>query len=102
MDIIVSNPPYIDINDEEVGEVVRKYEPSLALFAKENGLACYRGILENSKKVLNSNGKIYFEIGYKQKEDIFNLVKELKLNADIEAFKDIYGNDRIIKISFKD
>lgn len=100
VDIIVSNPPYIAENDEEVGELVKKYEPSLALYAKENGLACYRKILEDCKKVLNPSGKIYFEIGYKQKEDIFRLVKELSLSANVECFKDIYGNDRIIKISF--
>lgn len=101
VDIIVSNPPYIAEDDEEVGELVKKYEPSLALYAKENGLACYKKILQDCKKVLNPNGKIYFEIGYKQKEDIFNLVKELSLNASVESFKDIYGNDRIIKISFQ-
>lgn len=102
VDIIVSNPPYISYQDDEIDELVKKFEPSLALYAKEDGLACYHQILRDCKKVLKPYGKIYFEIGYKQKDGILNLVKELNLNAQVESYKDIYGNDRIIKIIFND
>jgi len=100
VDIIVSNPPYIAEDDLEVADMVKKYEPNLALFAKENGLACYKEILEKCSKVLNKNGKIYFEIGYKQKDDILQIISSLYPNSKVEVFKDIYQNDRMIKIEF--
>ena len=100
VDIIVSNPPYIAEDDLEVADMVKKYEPNLALFAKENGLACYKEILEKCSKVLNKKGKIYFEIGYKQKDDILQIISSLYPNSKVEVFKDIYQNDRMIKIEF--
>ena len=47
-DIIVSNPPYIR-TDEEIEEIVRDNEPSLALYGGVDGLDCYRKILANIK-----------------------------------------------------
>ena len=44
-DVIVSNPPYIDLN-EEVDESVINFEPHLALYAKNNGLEFYEKILK--------------------------------------------------------
>lgn len=102
IDVILSNPPYIDENDNDVAEIVRKYEPSIALFAKQEGLACYIEILNKCKEVLNPFGKIYFEIGYKQKESIINMVNAMYPSANVVCYKDIYDNDRIIKIVFND
>lgn len=100
LDIIVSNPPYIDYEDEEVELGVRKYEPSIALFAQNNGLKYYEEILKNAPKVLNNNGVIYFEIGYKQKKDVIELVqKYYPGNNEIKTYKDLSGLDRVIKIS---
>ncbi len=102
VDVILANPPYIDKNDNEVAEIVKKYEPEIALFAKQNGLACYIEILNKCKQILNPFGKIYFEIGYKQKESIINIVNGMYPNASIICYKDIYENDRIIKVIFND
>lgn len=101
VDIIVSNPPYIAEDDIEVADLVKKHEPHLALYAKEQGLACYKEILEKCKKVLKPQGKIYFEIGYKQKDAIHKIVQDLDISSNIECYQDIYGNDRIIKILLK-
>ena len=50
-DIVVSNPPYIDF-DEKIMDSVKKYEPHLALYAKDNGLYYYKNILSNIKPYL--------------------------------------------------
>lgn len=100
LDIIVSNPPYIDYEDEEVELGVRKYEPSIALFAENKGLKYYEDILKSVPQVFNNNGVIYFEIGYKQKKDVIELVqKYYPGNNDIKTYKDLSGLDRVIKIS---
>lgn len=101
VDLIVSNPPYIDKDDEEVDEIVRNNEPHLALFALDNGLYNYKKIIDDSIKVLNSKGAILFEIGYKQGQ----ILKEYILNNynyfDVEVIKDIDQKDRILYLKLK-
>ena len=54
VDIIVSNPPYIKL-DEEIEDVVKNNEPHLALYAQDNGLEYYKKILSRAKEILNDN-----------------------------------------------
>lgn len=100
VDVIVSNPPYID-RSELLDSSVTKHEPHLALYAKNKGLEFYERIIKDAYKVLNDEGYIYFEIGYKQKEDIENLIKNHLPNCKYEIRKDIYKNDRMVKIYYK-
>lgn len=94
-DIIVSNPPYIDI-EEDVMDLVYDNEPHLALFSQEKGLYHYRQILIQSRKYLNDNGVILFEIAYNKKQEMIDLAK--KHYQNIEVIKDIYNNNRIMVI----
>lgn len=97
-DIIVSNPPYISAAEyETLDKEVKKYEPEIALKAPENGLYYYKSILNSAKKYLKQGGKVYFEIGYKQAEEI----KEYALTKGfqkIEIDKDLNEYDRYMKI----
>lgn len=96
-DIIVSNPPYISENDkDEVGLNVLTSEPKMALFADEDGLAIYRQILEDADKYLNSQGKLYFEIGYKQGEDLRKLLSLHFPDKHVRILKDQFGQDRMV------
>lgn len=60
LDVIVSNPPYIE-NKSDVDKNVLEYEPHLALFA-ENGVDFYENILSNVKNVLKNNGLIFLSL----------------------------------------
>ena len=64
-DIIVSNPPYIAYGDKRVNEGA-KFDPKMALYAKDNGLSAYKQIAKNAKNLLKPDGKIYLEIGANQ------------------------------------
>ena len=97
-DLIISNPPYIDIN-EEVDERVKLYEPHLALFADNNGLYYYEEILKNIKNNLNDNFLIAFEIGYKQADNIKSIINKYLKNVKISVEKDLSGKDRYIFIT---
>ena len=93
-DLIISNPPYIKRNvilglDENV-----KKEPWLALDGGEDGLDFYKIIAENAYKFLNENGYLVLEIGFDQKEDVENLLKDNY--KDIICKKDLGGNNRAI------
>ena len=95
LDIIVSNPPYIK-EDEKVEEIVKNNEPSIALYAKNNGLEYYDSILKDAHKVLNDKFLIAFEIGCNQAMDIENLVNKYFNNVKVEIKKDLSGNDRML------
>lgn len=94
-DVIISNPPYISY-DEEIMDIVRKNEPSLALYADNNGLDCYIEILKNISNYLKEKSLIAFEIGYKQGESIKSLVLKYIPDSKVIIEKDLQGKDRFI------
>lgn len=99
-DIIVSNPPYIR-TDEEIEEIVKNNEPSLALYGGIDGLDCYRKILANVKSYLNDKFLIAFEIGESQKEEIYDIVNKYLKDIEITCKKDLYGRNRMIFVRNK-
>lgn len=99
-DIIVSNPPYIR-TDEEIEEIVKNNEPSLALYGGIDGLDCYRKILANIKPYLNDKFLIAFEIGESQKEEIYDIVNKYLKDVEIICKKDLYGRNRMIFVRNK-
>ncbi len=68
-DIIVSNPPYIAIDDTRVNDGAL-HDPKIALYAANNGLAAYKSIAKNAKEWIKNDGKLYLEIGIDQGTDI--------------------------------
>lgn len=100
-DVIISNPPYIAY-DEDIMDIVKNNEPSLALYADNNGLACYEEILRNVNNYLKKNSLIAFEIGYKQGESIKHLVQKYLPNSKVIIEKDLQGKDRFVFIFTND
>ena len=96
-DIIISNPPYIDYN-EEIMDSVYNYEPHLALFAEDSGLYFYKKILSECKKYLNDKFLIAFEIGYQQSKSITEFARTIFKTEKIITEKDLSGKDRYIFI----
>ena len=94
-DIVISNPPYIKLN-EKIETIVSKNEPKLALYAGIDGLDAYREILRNIKSHLNNSYLIAFEIGCTQKNDIENLILKVLKDVTIESYQDLQGRDRMI------
>jgi release factor glutamine methyltransferase len=97
LDIIVSNPPYVKISEKELmHDNVLKYEPHLALFVNDHDpLLFYRHIVHKAKKVLNSEGRLYFEIN----EALGTITSELLTGngfKDVQIIKDINNRDRIV------
>ena len=93
--IIVSNPPYIrsDVINKLSKQV--QNEPHLALDGGEDGLKFYKKIIEQSCNYIE-NGYLILEIGYDQKEDVENLLKENKNYSEIKTIQDLSGNDRCV------
>lgn len=98
LDVLVSNPPYIQ-NRDEVDENVINYEPNLALFA-EHGIDYYERILKDYSLVMNSHGAIFFEFNYDQKNALEDLINKYVKDAKYEFYKDTFGKWRYVRIIF--
>ena len=98
-DIIISNPPYIPINEKEhLDTNVTAYEPHQALFVPDNTpLLFYKKIAAFGVKHLNPNGQIFMEIH----EDFGKETAELfeKNYKDVLIKKDIFGKERMVVAS---
>uniref|UniRef100_UPI003D768162 peptide chain release factor N(5)-glutamine methyltransferase n=1 Tax=Acinetobacter variabilis TaxID=70346 RepID=UPI003D768162 len=70
-DAIVSNPPYIDADDEHMPDLAT--EPERALVSDKNGLADIEMIIQQAKKHLTVNGWVVLEHGYDQGDAVRHL-----------------------------
>ena len=96
-DVIISNPPYI-MEEEEIEEIVKENEPSLALYAGVDGLDCYKKILNTIRPHMKDKCLIAFEIGCTQKDAITSLIQEIIPEGKVECMKDLSGKDRMLFI----
>jgi len=96
--IIVSNPPYVRNSEKKMmNKNVLGFEPHSALFvADSDPLLYYRGILNKAVKLLNPNGRIYFEINEMLGEAMFLLLESFGY-SEIKIISDINGKERMIK-----
>jgi len=95
-DLIVSNPPYI--SEKEIlglSNDVISWEPRIALTPEGDGLGAYKNIINGVKNILIPNGRIIFEIGHAQGNEVSNLLKSNNFK-EINIVKDINNKDRVI------
>ncbi len=76
-DLIVSNPPYITGAEMlELDKSVKDFEPHLALYGGEDGLAFYRSIARHYRSALKPGGFLCFEFGMGQGDDVCAILEE--------------------------
>lgn len=96
-DLIVSNPPYIRSADiPGLDSSVRDYEPHLALDGGEDGLDFYRSITAKWKNALRLGGKLMFEVGYDQADQVEKLFAANDYD-EIKTFPDTAGILRVVE-----
>jgi len=94
VDIIVSNPPYIESNDmNKLADEVKK-EPSLALDGGEDGLDSYREIIPDAAKLLKQGGLLALEIGCNQADMVTSFFNDEWEN--VRVMQDYAEKDRLI------
>ena len=94
VDVIVSNPPYIESAVcETLDPRVKDFEPRLALDGGANGLVFYDRYLGDAVNLLKPGGAVFFEIGESQGESVRQLMFDYGFD-DIRIEKDYAGHDR--------
>lgn len=99
VDILVSNPPYIDPQEKESLQDELRYEPASALFAGEpgkEGLALYQAWIPMLPALLNPQGVVLMEIGDRQGEAVSTLFRQAGFCA-VTVHSDYSGRDRIVR-----
>ena len=94
VDVIVSNPPYIESAVcETLDPRVKDFEPRLALDGGTSGLDFYDRYLSDAVNLLKPGGAVFFEIGENQGEAVKKLMFDSGFD-DIRIEKDFAGHDR--------
>lgn len=98
-DIIISNPPYIPLDEKEkMARNVTEFEPHLALFVPQGSpLIFYGKIAAFSKDHLKANGKIYLETHENLAHEVASLFR--KDHATVMIKKDMYGRERMVFVT---
>ncbi len=86
-DLIISNPPYIDVKERSsMNKSVLKFEPEISLFASDEGMFFYKQIEKEIPNYISPNGSLLFEIN--------PLKKNYFKNKGYKNINDINGKTR--------
>ncbi|MGH9396133.1 MAG: peptide chain release factor N(5)-glutamine methyltransferase [Terriglobia bacterium] len=94
-DFVVSNPPYVGLNDlEKVQREVKEFEPRVAWGGLEREDEIYRRLFPEALQLLKPGGRVVVEIGYNMREAVVGL---LGAGWDrIEVRPDLSGIPRVV------
>ncbi len=101
-DVIVSNPPYIDLDDKKtMSKNVLDYEPLGAIFVPyDDPLFYYKEIILFAEQMKENRGIIYFEINPKYSNNLKKYFLTTSFN-DVVVQCDIFGKERMLKATHK-
>lgn len=94
-DLIVSNPPYIALDEMPDLAPELAYEPRMALTDGDDGLSAYRAIAAHVADHLTDGGTVMVEIGWKQGPDVAGIFSAAGL-VEVAILPDLDGRDRVV------
>ena len=95
-DLVVSNPPYIPSGDiPGLDPEVREHDPLLALDGGPDGLAAYRELAPEIRRILRPDGIFAVEIGWDQGPQVKALFEAAGFDGVI-VVKDLSDRDRVV------
>ncbi|MEZ5460745.1 peptide chain release factor N(5)-glutamine methyltransferase [Dokdonella sp.] len=93
-DLIVSNPPYIEAEDDHLGQGDLRFEPRSALASGSDGLDAIREIIESATGHMNRGAWLLLEHGYDQGDRVRAILRSHGY-SETRTWKDFAGRDRI-------
>jgi len=99
-DLLVSNPPYIAHGEiMSLAPEVKNYDPMVALDGGDDGLAAYRAIAADAKRLLAPGARMFVELGAGQEAAVRDLFTNVGLSAGIVR-EDLAGIPRVLGAGF--
>lgn len=93
-DLVVSNPPYVGLNEaDKVQDVVKKFEPHAAVFAGEEGLDVIRRLVPQAHEALRTGGWLMMEIGFSMERAVTTLLGDWQ---EVHCVPDLAGIPRVV------
>jgi release factor glutamine methyltransferase len=93
-DLVISNPPYIDPNDEHLQHGDVRFEPKTALIAEDQGLRDIQIIADQAHGYLKPAGHLLIEHGYNQAPQVQAIFNRLAYDK-VQSYQDLSGQPRV-------
>jgi release factor glutamine methyltransferase len=97
-DLILCNPPYVE-NSATLAPEVADYEPALALFAGDDGLADYHRLMPQFERLMTAGAIVALEIGAAQAATVSALA--LKVGLLARSIQDLAGRNRCLLLNYQ-
>jgi release factor glutamine methyltransferase len=100
VDLVVTNPPYIATTEiATLAREVRDFDPRAALDGGADGLAAYRAIVADARRLLAPGAFLVMEVGAGQSDAVSALAGAAGLTA-IAASPDLAGIPRVVSARY--
>jgi release factor glutamine methyltransferase len=97
VEVVVSNPPYISSAElRDLPSLVRDWEPHLALFADDDGMAAIRALVPQAAAVLVPGGLLALEVDARRAGLAAEAVSADGRFTDVEQRLDLTGRPRMV------
>ena len=97
-DLVISNPPYISIEElKTLDENVINYEPLDSLTDKNNGLFFFKRFDEIYDDIIKPGGRMILEFGGKTQVELIKKIFSSK-NYKLSFYKDLNNDERVLEI----
>lgn len=95
-DLVIANPPYVRTGDiESLAPEVRDFDPLCALDGGRDGLAAYRAIAADARRLLARSAPLLVEVGAGQAGEVADLLQCAELRVESVA-RDLGGTARAV------
>ncbi len=95
---LISNPPYVKIEDPDLSKDVRDHEPHTALISEEEGLFHLKSWLALANQKFSDLEHIIFEIGWDQAYPMTEYVAQELSHWSLKVHQDLGGRDRALDL----
>ncbi|MFO0071161.1 MAG: peptide chain release factor N(5)-glutamine methyltransferase, partial [Gemmatimonas sp.] len=94
--VIVSNPPYIAYDEAAaLPASVRDWEPPVALFAAQGGLARYEVLVHGARRHLEGGGWLVLELDANRAAPVVAMAAAAGYEQ-VQVAQDLAGRDRVL------
>ncbi len=94
LDMIVSNPPYVEAGDQHLSQGDCRFEPTMALTPGKNSTSALQSIIEFAPKYLKHGGWLLLEHGFDQAEAVRQYFQQGPW-GEIRNIVDLAGQPRV-------